>query len=63
MKEAIITDVNDLVQEFLRTSRDHGAASVEESLFEMRRLHEFLERYSDEVSLYLSRFCDCRRFC
>ena len=51
VKEAIITDVNDLVQEFLRTSSDHGAASVEESLFEMRRLHEILEGYL-KVSLY-----------
>ena len=48
VKEAILTDINDLVQEFWRTSSD---GPVGESLFEMRRLHEILEWYL-AVSLY-----------
>ena len=43
-----MTDINDLVQDFLRTSSD---GDVGESLFEMRRLYEILKDYS-EVSLY-----------
>ena len=46
--EAIMTDFNDFVQEFLRTSNE-GADGA--SLFEMRRLHEILEECL-EVSLY-----------
>ena len=38
VKEAIITDIKNLVQEFLRTSSDVGA-----SLFAMRRLFEILQ--------------------
>ena len=56
VKEAIMTDINDLVQEFWSTSSD---GDVGESLFGMRRLHEILEGYL-EVSLHQSRFCDCR---
>ena len=41
VKEAIMTDINDLVQEFWRTSRD-GAVRV--SFFAMRRLFEILQR-------------------
>ena len=52
-----MTDINDLVQEFLRTS-SRGAVGA--SLFEMRRLYGILEWYL-EVSLYGFRFCDCRR--
>ena len=43
-----MTDINDLVQEFWRTSTD---GDVGESLFEMRRLHEILEWHL-KVSLY-----------
>ena len=43
-----MTDINDVVQEFLRTSID---GDVVVSLFEMRRLHEILEQYV-QVSLY-----------
>jgi hypothetical protein len=39
VKEVIITDINDLLQEFRRTSSDVGA-----SFFAMRRLLEILER-------------------
>ena len=39
VKEAIMTDINNLVQEFRRTSRDIG-----ESLFAMRRLFEILQK-------------------
>ena len=39
VKEAIMTDINDLVQEFWRTSSD-----VEPSFFAMRRLLEILQR-------------------
>ena len=57
VKEAIITDINDLVQEFWSTPSD---GDVGESLFGMRRLYEILEDYL-EVSLYWFHFCDCRR--
>ena len=40
VKEAIITDINDLVQEFWRTSSD-GAFGA--SFFAMRRLHDILQ--------------------
>ena len=43
-----MTDINDLVQEFLRTSSNGDA---EASLFEMRCLHDILVGYL-EVSLY-----------
>ena len=42
VKDTIMTDINDLVQEFSRTSSDVGA-----SLFAMRRLLEVLQRCSD----------------
>ena len=48
MKDAINTEINDLVQEFWRTSSD---GAVVESFFEMRRLYEILKEYL-EVSLY-----------
>ena len=41
VKEAIITAINDLVQEFWRTSTDEVNG---ESIFAMRRLHEILQR-------------------
>ena len=40
VKEAIMTDINDLVQEFWRTLSD---GTVGASFFEMRRLFEILE--------------------
>ena len=46
--EAIMTDFNDFVQEFLRTSSD---GDVGASFFELRRLHGILEGCL-EVSLY-----------
>ena len=54
VKEAIMTDINDLVQEFWKTSsnRDIGA-----SFFAMRRLFIILEVCFDIISV----FCDCRR--
>ena len=45
-----MTDINDLVQEFLRTSSD-GAAGPRASFFVMRLLHKIFEGYL-EVSLY-----------
>ena len=42
VREAITTDINNLVQEFWRTSNDEAVGA---SLFEMRRLHEILEGY------------------
>ena len=47
VKEAIMTDINDL-QEFWRTS---SGGAVGASFSEMRRLHEILEDYL-KVSLY-----------
>jgi hypothetical protein len=42
VKEAIMTDINDLVQEFWRTSTD---GTDGESIIVMRRLHEILRRF------------------
>jgi hypothetical protein len=61
VKEAIMTDINDLVQEFLRTSSD---GAVEASLFAMRRLLGILQGCFDILEvcfLILFPFCDCRR--
>ena len=47
-----MTDINDLVQEFWRTSSD---GAVGESFFEMRRLYQILKGcliHSRNVSLY-----------
>ena len=41
VKEVIMTDINDLVQEFWRTSSD---ADVGASFFAMRRLFEILQK-------------------
>ena len=41
VKEAIMTDINDLVQEFWRTSSDGAVAA---SFFEMRRVVEILQK-------------------
>jgi hypothetical protein len=43
VKEAIMADINDLVQEFWRTSID-GTDASGESIFAMRRLHGILRR-------------------
>ena len=42
VKEAIMTDINDLVQEFWRTSTD-GAHWHGESIFAIRRLHYIVQ--------------------
>ena len=51
VKEAIMTDINDLVQEFWRTSSDSDGG-FEASFFAMRRLFELLQDCFDilEVS-------------
>ena len=41
VKEGIVTDINDLVQEFWKISSDGAAAGT--SFFEMRRLFEILQ--------------------
>ena len=53
VKEAIITDINDFVQELCRTSTGRNDG---ESILAMRRLHDIL-RQCLEVCL----FGDCRR--
>ena len=55
VKEAIMTDINDLVEEFWRTSND---GDVGASLFAMRRLHMILGDCL-KVCLYYSHFYDC----
>ena len=47
VKEAIMTDIHDLVQEFWWTSTDEG-----ESIFAMCRLHEIL-RWCFEVCFFI----------
>ena len=54
VKEAIMTDIHDLVQEFWRTSTD-GADG--EPIFAMCRLHKILGR-----CLEVCFFGDCRQF-
>jgi hypothetical protein len=59
VKEAIMTDINDLVQEFCGTSSDVGA-----SFFAMRRLLEILRRCFNNLEVcfdYFFCFCDCRQ--
>jgi hypothetical protein len=58
VKEAIMTDINDLLQEFWRTSSD---GDVGASIFAMRRLHDILKNISDVCFCYYFRFCECRR--
>ena len=43
VKEAIMADINDLVQEFWRTSSDGAVGAGSESFFAMRRLFENLQ--------------------
>ena len=50
VKEAIMTDINDLVQEFWRTPND-GAVGT--SFFAMRRLFEILQWYFICVFFYI----------
>ena len=54
-KEAIMTEINDLVQEFWKTPSD---GTVGASFFEMRRLFEILQKCFDdlEVHFYISVF-------
>ena len=47
VKEAIMTDINDLVQEIWKTSSD---GTVGASFFEMRRLFEILQKCFDYES-------------
>ena len=73
VKEAIMTDINDLVQEFWRTSSD---GTVGASFFAMLRLHDILQVcfndlevcfndlevcFNDLEVCFYFRFCDCRR--
>ena len=55
VKEAIMTDIKNLVQEFWKTSTD---GVDEESIFAMRRLHEILQKCLEnfEVCFYISVF-------
>jgi hypothetical protein len=53
VKEAIMADINDLLQEFWRTSTD---GTDGESIFAMRRLHEILQQ-----CLEVCFFGDCRQ--
>ena len=55
VKEAIMTDINDLVEEFWKTLSD-GAVGA--PFFEMRRLFEILQKCFDnlEVRSYISVF-------
>ena len=53
VKEAIMTDIDDLVQEFWRTSSD-----FEPSLFAMRRLHEILQKCFEVCLDNCFCFCD-----
>ena len=57
VKEAIMTDIDDLVQEFWNTSSD-GAIGA--SFFEIRRLFEILQTCFNnlEVLFYTLFFCD-----
>ena len=48
VKEAIMTNINDLVQEFWRTSTDRTDG---ESLFAMRRLFEILQKCLDKFQV------------
>ena len=50
VKEAIMTDINDLVQEFRRPSSNGDAGA---SFFAMRRLFEILEVCFDIISVFL----------
>ena len=54
VKEAIMSDINDLVREFRRTSSDVGA-----SFFAMRRLFEILHNLEVCFDI-IPFFCNCR---
>ena len=60
VKEAIMRDINDLVQELWETSND---AAVDTSFFAMLRLFEILEECFDTLDVPVSyfQFCCCRR--
>ena len=47
VKEAIMTDIDELVQEFWKTSSDVGP-----SFYAMRRLHEILKVCFDIISVF-----------
>ena len=52
VKEAIMADINDLVQEFWRTS---SGGTVGESFFAMRRLLEILREFFDILEVQIGR--------
>ena len=54
VKEAIMADINDLVQEFWSTSTD---GIDRESLFAMRRLFEILQKCLDSFEVCFIYFC------
>ena len=56
VKEAIMTDINDLVQEIWKTSSD---GTVGASFFEMRRLFEILQKCFDHLVVCFLYFCFC----
>ena len=60
VKEVIITDINDLVQEFWRIATN---GTDGESIFAMRRLFKILEKSLDgfKVRFIYFCFCDCHR--
>ena len=58
VREAIMTDINDLVQEFWSAS-SNGAVGA--SFFAMRRLLEILQGCLEVFFVIISIFCDCRR--
>ena len=56
VKETIMTDINDLVQDFWKTSGDGAIASF----FEMRRLLEILQKCFGGLEVcFVIVFCDC----
>ena len=60
VKEAIMTDINDLVQEFWRVATN---GTDGESIFAMLRLFEILQKYLKgfKVCFIYFCFCDCHR--
>ena len=55
VKEVIMTDISDIVQEFWRTSND-GAVGVSQSFFAMRRLLEILQECLRVCFFFISVF-------
>ena len=59
VKEAIMTDINDLVQESWRTSSDVPGA-VGASFFAMRCLFQILQKCFNDLEVCFCIFFDCR---